>query len=239
MDKLKLENFDWGWMDSNTVEVSIDGEITTLGKYHKENMINEIFVQGIYERFFQVEENHIVLDIGASNGPFTYSILHKKPKHVYCIEPSYVEFPILVKNTCGYAVTPINKGISNVNTFEINNKVFGGDDRMEGITFDRFCKLYNIEKIDFLKTDCEGGEYHIFTLENLPFIKENVSRIVGEWHLSDLELKTKFSNFRDRFLINFQKFYVTDVEGLDIKWDLFNEHFLEYYTEVIIYIDNS
>ena len=126
-----------------------------------------------------------------------------------------------------------------MNTFEINNKVFGGDDRMEGITFDRFCKLYNIEKIDFLKTDCEGGEYYIFTLENLPFIKENVSRIVGEWHLSDLELKSKFRNFRDRFLTNFQKFYVTDVEGLDIKWDLFNEHFLEYYTEVIIYIDNS
>jgi FkbM family methyltransferase len=239
MDKLKLENFDWGWMDSNTVQVSIDGEITTLGKYHKENMINEIFVQGLYERFFQVEENNIVLDIGASNGPFTYSILHKKPKHVYCIEPSYIEFPILVKNTCGYPVTPINKGISNVNTFEINNKVFGGDDRMEGITFDRFCKLYNIKKIDFLKTDCEGGEYHIFTQENLPFIKENVVRIVGEWHLSNTELKTKFRNFRDNFLINFKKIYVTDVEGLDIKWDLFNEHFLEYYTEVIVYIDNS
>jgi hypothetical protein len=28
------------------------------------------------------------------------------------------------------------------------------------------------------------------------------------------------------------------VDGVDIKWDLWNEHFIEYYTEVIIYIDN-
>ena len=239
MDKLKLENFDWGWMDSDNVEINIRGEITTFCRYHKEHIINEIFLQGLYEKFFQVEENDIVLDIGASNGPFTYSILHKKPKHVYCLEPSYVEFPILVKNTCGYPVTPINKGISNVNTFELNNKVFGGDNSMEGITFDRFCNLYNIKKIDFLKTDCEGGEYHIFTQENLPFIKENVGHIVGEWHLSGLELNNKFRNFRDNFLINFERVNVFSVDGVDIKWDLFNEHFLEYYTEIIVYIDNS
>jgi FkbM family methyltransferase len=239
MDKLKLENFDWGWMDSDNVEIDIRGEITTLGKYHKKHIISEIFIQSLYEKFFEVKENDIVVDIGASNGPFTYSILHKKPKHVYCLEPSYVEFPILVKNTCGYPVTPINKGISNVNTFELNDKVFGGDDSMEGITFISFCKLYNIEKIDFLKTDCEGGEYHIFTQENLPFIKENVGHIVGEWHLSSLELKNKFRNFRDNFLINFGKVNVFSVDGIDIKWDLLNEHFIEYYTEVIIYIDNS
>jgi len=28
------------------------------------------------------------------------------------------------------------------------------------------------------------------------------------------------------------------VDGVDIKWDLWNEHFLDYYCEVIIYIDN-
>jgi FkbM family methyltransferase len=238
MDKLKLENFDWGWMDSDNVKMNIQGEITTLGKYHKKHIISEIFIQGLYEKFFEVKENDIVVDIGASNGPFTYSILHKKPKHVYCLEPSYVEFPILVKNTCGYPVTPINKGISNINTFEINEKVFGGDDSMEGITFSRLCKLYNIKKIDFLKTDCEGGEYHIFTQENLPFIKENVSHIVGEWHLSSLEFKNKFRDFRDNFLNNFERVNVFSVNGVDIKWELHSERFLEYYTEVIVYINN-
>jgi FkbM family methyltransferase len=239
MDKLKLENFDWGWMDSDNVEINIRGEITTLGKYHKKHIMSEIFILGLYEKFFEVAENDIVVDIGASNGPFTYSILHKKPKHVYCLEPSYVEFPILVKNTCGYPVTPINKGISDSDALEINNQVFGGDNRMEGITFNRFCQLYNIEKIDFLKTDCEGGEYHIFTQENLPFIKENVGHIVGELHLSSVELKNQFMNFRDNFLVNFERVNVFSVNGVDITRDLFKEHFIEYYTEVIIYIDNS
>jgi FkbM family methyltransferase len=226
MDKLSLDNFDWGWMDSGD------------GIFHKEHIIGEIFIQGLYEKFFEVKENDIVVDIGASNGPFTYSILHKKPKHVYCLEPSSVEFPILVKNTCGYPVTPINKGISKINTFEVNNKIFGGGNNMEGITFDRFCKLYNIEKIDFLKTDCEGGEYHIFTQENLPFIKENVRHVVGEWHLATVELKNKFRDFRDNFLSKFNNVNVFSVDGVNIKWDLLNDHFIEYYTEVIVYIKN-
>jgi len=82
MDKLKLEDFDWGWMDSDNVEINIGGQLTTSGRYHKEHIIGEIFIQELYEKFFEVKENDIVVDIGASNGPFTYSILHKKPKHV-------------------------------------------------------------------------------------------------------------------------------------------------------------
>jgi hypothetical protein len=28
------------------------------------------------------------------------------------------------------------------------------------------------------------------------------------------------------------------VDGVNIKWDLWNDHFIEYYNEIIIYIDN-
>lgn len=229
MDKLSLDNFNWGWMN----------ESSESGLFHKEHIISEIFIQEVYERFFRVNEGDIVLDIGASNGPFTYSILHKKPKHVYCLEPSQIEFPVLIRNTCGYPVTPINKGISNTDFIETNNKIFGGGDVMESITFPTLCKLYNLSKIDFLKTDCEGGEYHIFNLDNLDYIKSNIKYIVGEWHLGSLEMKSKFRNFRDVFLPNFSKVNVFSVDGVNIKWDLYNEHFLEYYTEVIVYLDNS
>ena len=94
-------------------------------------------------------------------------------------------------------------------------------------------------KIDFLKTDCEGGEYDVFNDENFEWITKNVNKIVGEWHLNTPEKKEKFRKFRDTYLKYYKNFNLSDVSGkVNIKWDLWNEHFLEYYNEVIIYIDN-
>jgi FkbM family methyltransferase len=238
---IDISNFDWGWMDepSETYQIMSDGTHKPMGLYHKDSIIKEIFEgKSIYELFFEVEKNDIVLDIGASLGPFTRSILHKNPKHVFCFEPSYREFKVLVKNTMGYQVTPIFKGISDKNGISESDMLFGGESEMESITFKSFVDLFGIDKIDFIKTDCEGGEYDIFTNENLPYIKENVKKIVGEWHLSTDELKTRFRNFRDNILPNFNKVNIFSVDGIDITWDLWNEHFIEYYTEVIIHIDN-
>jgi hypothetical protein len=109
---------------------------------------------------------------------------------------------------------------------------------METLKFDTFLDLYSIDKIDFLKTDCEGGEYDIFNEENKKFILDNVKKIAGEWHLGNYELKEKFRKFRDTYLTKFDNFNIFSVDGHHIKWDLWNEHFIEYYTEVIINIDN-
>ena len=227
INKNPLPGFDWGWMaDSNG-----------HSDYHKHTMYDEIFVQRLYERFFEVEEGDIVLDVGASVGPFTYSILDKKPKHIFCVEPSESEFTTLIKNTLGHPVTHINKGLSNINGV-IEHQLFGGETQMESMTFNRLIKLYGLNQIDFIKTDCEGGEYELFKLENLPFIKQNVKKIVGEWHLKAPEHKTEFRNFRDKILTQFDRYEIFSVDGVDIKWDLWNEHFIEYYNEVIIYIDN-
>ena len=89
-----------------------------------------------------------------------------------------------------------------------------------------------------MKTDCEGGEYDIFNEENINYILSNVKKITGEWHLNTLENKNNFKNFRDNYLTKFNKYEVNSIDGFDIKWDLWNEHFIEYYSEVIIYIDN-
>lgn len=238
---ITLENFDWGWMNepNNIVYIHMDGTEEPLGQYHKNSIINEIFVSKCYERFFEVEENDIVLDIGASLGPFTYSILHKKPKHVFCFEPSEREFKILTKNLLGYQVTPIPKGISSINSIVQSDVLFGGETEMETITFSKFINLYNLDKIDFIKMDCEGGEYDIFTEENFDYLKNNVKKIVGEWHLSTPELKDKFINFRDNYLCRFPSYNILSTpDNVDIKWDLWNDHFIEYYTEVIVHIDN-
>jgi len=230
---MNLTNFDWGWMDKPTNRtLSSGGTTKPFGQWHKDAITLEIFEEKLYEKFFTVEEGDVVMDFGASVGPFTFSIIDNKPKHVYCIEPSPEELETLISNT--------NQGISDVEgEFEFNLfGVDGGKSIAKSTTFDKIRQDYNINKIDFIKTDCEGGEYSIFNNKNFFWIKENVKKVVGEWHLETPERKQQFRVFRDTYLRLFPKIEVFSVDGANIKWDLWNEHFLEYYYQVIIYIDN-
>lgn len=238
---MNLENFDWGWMDKPINRTLSSGGITkSYGQWHKDAITQEIFEDKLYEKFFIVEEGDIVMDFGASVGPFTYSILHKNPKQVYCLEPSPEEIDTLTKNTQNGPVTIINKGISDVEgEFEFN--LFGVEDgtkTAKSTTFDNIKEEFNITKIDFIKTDCEGGEYSVFNNKNFFWIKENVKKIVGEWHLETPEKKQQFRVFRDTYLRLFPNIEVFSTDGVNIKWDLWNEHFIDYYYQVIIYIDN-
>ena len=237
---MDISDFDWGWMDepSNQTVMNKEGLWIPLGKFHKGGILEEIFNERIYEKEFQVEKGDTVVDVGASVGPFTYSILPNNPSRVFCIEPSNREFETLKKNLPHQKVTLINKGITNSNSIVSSDKLFGGETEMEGITFQSFLKENNIDVIDFMKTDCEGGEYDIFTIDNFSLLKDTLRKVVGEWHLSTPELKEKFRVFRDVFLRLFPNHEVYAIDGTPIKWDLWNEHFIEYYNEVIIYIDN-
>ena len=206
----------------------------------RETVEKEIFVDKIYERHVQVEEGDVVFDIGGSLGPFTFSILDKNPSQVFIFEPSYEEFKTLVLNTRHGNVTHINKGIGNtVGEFNFTG-VFdlSGNYKLYSTTFKKVIEDYNIQKIDFLKTDCESGEYDIFTLENLFWIKNNVRKISGEWHLSTPELKEKFRIFRDVYLRVFPNFRIFSFDGIDITWSIWNDDFIPYYNEIMIYIDN-
>lgn len=206
----------------------------------RETVEKEIFIDKIYERHVAVEESDVVFDIGASLGPFTYSILNKNPSQVFAFEPSYDEFKTLVLNTRHGNVTHINKGISStVGEFNFTD-VFdnSGNHKLYSTTFEKVIEDYNIQKIDFLKTDCESGEYDIFTVENLFWIKNNVKKISGEWHLGTPELKEKFKIFRDVYLRVFQNFKIFSFDGIDITWSIWSDNFIPYYNEIMIYIDN-
>lgn len=206
----------------------------------KETVTREIFVDRIYERYFEVEENDVVFDIGASLGPFTYSILHKNPKQVFAFEPSYEEFKTLVLNTRHGNVTHINKGISDkVGEFDFQF-VFDNSqgNKLYSTTFQKVISDYNISKIDFLKTDCETGEYDIFTIDNLIWIKENVRKIAGEWHLGQPWMKEKFKIFRDVYLRVFPNFQIVSFDGVEITSRIWDEDFIHYYSEIMVFIDN-
>ena len=220
---MNVDNFNWG--KSN--------------EWYRETMTEEFFNGiNIYEKVFKVEEGDIVMDIGASIGPWSYLMKDRKVKHLYCVEPSKTQVEILEKNiklvpntiipyVIGEEDLPISDYWGGQNNTIVKSKKF-----MEIVNDN------NIDKIDFLKTDCEGGEYEIFNIENICWIKENIKKCSGEWHLSNPEFKQKFRVFRDVYLRIFKNYEIFSLDGTNIKWDLWNEHFIEYYNEVIIHIDN-
>lgn len=227
------DQFDWG-------SIGADNDYVKL---HKRNIESEIFKRGIYELFFPVEEGDIVVDFGASVGPFGYSILPKKPAMLYCFEPSPAEFPTLMKNLPSENVLFINKGISDTDGFEVLHAAYGETANLSHpvptMTFRTFLLKHNIQKIDFLKTDCEGGEYSIFTIEHFSWIHANVKKIVGEWHLETPEMIKKFVKFKDLYLRSFDDVKVHSVNGYDITDKLHDPWFITYFKQVIIYINNT
>ena len=202
----------------------------------------EFNLHNIYEKFFTVEEGDIVVDIGASIGPFTYSILKNKPKHCWVVEPLDNQFEVLKQNLMGGPVSFIKAAITDIKNVKIEWD--GNIAYPRTLTFNEFITENGLSKIDFLKNDCEGGEYDIFSIENFEFLK-TIPKIVTEFHLgmendikSSMTLKSKFRYFRDYLLNNFNNFEVYSIDGVDIKWNLYNEEFLDYYMGIIIYIDN-
>jgi autotransporter strand-loop-strand O-heptosyltransferase len=219
--KNKLEGFDWGGKDNWYVDVAI----------------KEIENGDMYDRFFTVEEGDIVVDLGASLGPFTYSILPNNPKQCYVVEPLSYQIDVLHKNVGRDNVKIIQGAITDKKKIEIT-----WDNVSESVptfTFKEFLDENGIDKIDFLKCDCEGGEYDVFQPSNIEFLK-TIPKIVTEFHMRKDENfhNCKFRWFRDNILPQFNNYQVFSVDGVDIKWELWTEKFMDWYCEVIIYIDN-
>jgi FkbM family methyltransferase len=226
--------FDWGHAAEN--------------EWFKNTVKKEIFDDRVYEKFFKVEENDVVFDIGASSGPFTYSIKNRNPQKVYCFEPHSELFKNLTKNVESDNVVCVNKAIGpvdgNFETFGLFNKDLtetaaeSNLQQVPSVKFSTFIQENNIKGIDFLKSDCEGSEYDIFNDENLPWIKKNVRKIAGEWHLTTPEQKEKFRHFRDTYLRDFPNHEVYSIDYVDIKWSVWDDWFIEHYALINLYIDN-
>ena len=96
------------------------------------------------------------------------------------------------------------------------------------IKFNQLIDKYNINKIDFLKCDSEGGEYFIFNKENKEWINKNVKHIAAEFHLWGVPAALdSFYIFRDLYLQDKENFIVETREGKDVSKHMDDDQWLK------------
>jgi FkbM family methyltransferase len=225
----------------------------------KQFISNEIFVSKMYDYWSSVKDGDIVVDIGSSVGPFSYKALSQGAKKVFAIEPSVNLIKTNILNNSEFFINKkespiifINKAISNITgeNYQLSDAmdIYGDDKRFIPITFSDFIQEYKINKINFLKIDCEGGEYDILKKENLHYLKNNVDFIACEVHERNIiNGRDKFKKLLNDFLCHFPKNsykFMCNIDNVytDITEYISEESGMNYILtkiEVMLYIKNS
>ncbi len=211
------------------------------GDPHFKYWLTEEYVnRSQYEKHHTVQEGDVVLDIGASIGPFLYSIKDNNPSKVIAVEPISAYHKTLNKNAKGLPLKLYKNAIGDNDNHEFELEWSCHKENVKSITFNTILKENNLEYIDYLKTDCEGGEYHIFTEEHIKYLKNNVGYIVGEFHLNTKEMTNSFRKVYELLKKENFKFKVDTVTGDDITQILEDnlEEQLINKQQLILYIDN-
>lgn len=160
-------------------------------------MISEIFFSKRYNPAgFEIIEGDIVVDVGANIGVFSVYAATSKASKVISIEPEKENAEFVKKNMKinGFAKNHILlraalfdiSGTASLITSDCNEghivKAF--DEEGEVIQTidpnDLFATL-NIERINFLKIDCEGAEGRIFSAKNREWLNK-IDKICMEYH---------------------------------------------------------
>jgi len=170
-------------------------------------IVCEIFYDKVYERdYVKVSHGDVVVDIGANYGVFSLYSQQFNPSKVFALEPIKKTFNCLNQNVKEFGVTCINKAIANEDGFEVfaltdvNGNNFStkhsdgfhpssmiNQEIVQTISFNSLIENYNIEKINFLKVDCEGGEYDLFMTIDKNYLQNNIEKIALEYHSNNIK----------------------------------------------------
>jgi len=236
------------WDLSMKPALNINIDCGPLDIDHISNMRKEFFQRMDYEWWVKVEPGDVVVDVGACVGFFTCAALDKGASRVYAIEPNEELLQLVMKNSFGYIknqpicpVIPIHAAMGN--DIKHVKHVYDDGNDFPMIAFRDFLHQQNLLHIDFMKVDCEGGEYSFLNGENSAWIFDNVDRMAIEIHLRATQTgKQDFIEFRDNFLkpffdANRVRFMHSNLK--DTIWQdsyILEENYNEVPAEFMIYI---
>jgi FkbM family methyltransferase len=166
----------------------------------RQSGINDVIREHLYDRFYEdivdVDEGDVVVDIGFNYGIFSLGALYKGASKIYGFEPNKHIYDIVSEiypekekvKIYQYAVADKNEKTTFRETYDTLSSTISLDvvDYYKSydvisINFFDFIVDNKIEKIDFLKVDCEGAEYAIFeTIPDEYFSK--IKKIHVEFH---------------------------------------------------------
>jgi autotransporter strand-loop-strand O-heptosyltransferase len=209
-------------------------EYGSISDGFKNNIDFEFINADQYCPFFDIEEGDVVLDLGASFGPFIWKAKKNNPSKIYAVEPLSIYHPVIEKNAKGANYELIKKAVTGYNgTLDLEWDIH--KETVETTTFKKLIEDYNIDKVDFLKIDIEASEYDVFIDENAEFLK-SIPKIVGEIHLSrphEKEQFKEFYKFLQRHNFNF-RFYTYDMVQ-DITAELATDEKVNWASTIVFY----
>lgn len=173
--------------------------VPPIDKYFIGDQAKEIYKDQIYAPYLRGKKDLTILDIGANLGLVSY-YLAPYAKVIYAFEPALEAFM-----TLNYMVTfneltniiPIQKAVSNAdgqaNFYHIvENKTMNSlnpirrdeaeKETVQTIRLDTFFKEKDIQHVDIMKLDIEGGEADVICGDGFANIADKIDVVIGETH---------------------------------------------------------
>ena len=169
---------------------------------------------------FRINDNDIIIDIGAHIGLFTlYASQYCKNGIIFCFEPVEENYSVLLDNITQNNLknvksfkSAVSKSESTITIYrnkdEAGHSMFSSNShalKVDSISLKKIIDENSIDRCDLIKLDCEGAEYEIIESLPLEYFKK-ISKMIIEYHFADSnpklvnEIITKLKNVSFKML---------------------------------------